>query len=230
MVALSSILHWADIARGDELSNNPTLNQYILQRLGEFEQIPDQRQLALQQLAQYVEQQLAAGRTAQLTFICTHNSRRSHLAQIWGAVAAEYYGIDAMATYSGGTQSTAFNPRAVAALQRVGFQIQATGAKLNPHYEVTSDPKKSPQVCFSKVHSAEPNPHNNFCAVMTCSDADANCPVVQGAELRIAIPYDDPKAADGTPAESATYDERCAQIAREMLYVCAQVKTLRTLP
>ncbi len=209
---------------GAELPNNPVLDKYIRQRVAEFEQIPQDRQAVLRQLARYIEQQQAAGKPAQLTFICTHNSRRSHLAQIWGAVAAAYYHINTVATYSGGTESTAFNSRAVAALQRAGFQIEATGEDSNPRYQVTSNPNSSPQVCYSKIYSAETNPQKNFCAVMTCSDADARCPIVPGAEQRIAIPYEDPKAADGTPAEAAAYDERCAQIAREMLFVCAQIK------
>lgn len=220
---LSAVLT-TTFARGAELLNNPTLDQYIQQRIGEFDQIPAARQTVLRQLARYIEQQQTAGNTAQLTFICTHNSRRSHLAQIWGAVAGDYYDIDGLATYSGGTQSTAFNPRAVAALQRAGFQIQSTGADSNPHYQVTCNPDLAPQVCYSKVYSADSNPQKDFCAVMTCSDADAHCPIVPGAGLRLAIPYEDPKAADGTPAESAVYDERCAQIAREMLFVCSQVK------
>ncbi|MCK4776283.1 MAG: protein-tyrosine-phosphatase, partial [Candidatus Krumholzibacteria bacterium] len=63
----------------------------------------------------------------------------------------------------------------------------------------------------------------DFCAVMTCSQADKNCPVVVGASMRVAIPYDDPKAFDGTDQEAANYDERCRQISREMLYLFSAV-------
>jgi arsenate reductase (thioredoxin) len=45
-----------------------------------------------------------------------------------------------------------------------------------------------------------------------------DCPIVRGASHRVSIPYKDPKVADDTPTESAAYDERCAQIAREMLF------------
>ena len=59
---------------------------------------------------------------------------------------------------------------------------------------------------------------------MTCSRADESCPVVMVADLRVGIPYDDPKAADGTPEESARYDERCKQIATEMFYLFSLVE------
>jgi hypothetical protein len=78
--------------------------------------------------------------------------------------------------------------------------------------------------CFSKVYSEPPNPKSGYCAVMTCLQADQACPVVAGAALRVALPYDDPKAYDGTAAESARYDERCRQISREMLYVFRLVR------
>jgi hypothetical protein len=47
---------------------------------------------------------------------------------------------------------------------------------------------------------------------------------VKGANFRVAIPYVDPKVSDGKPEEAATYDERCLQIATEMLWVMQAVK------
>ena len=75
--------------------------------------IPEERKAKLEKLALFVKAKRAAGEDAKLTFICTHNSRRSHLAQIWSTTAAAYYGLNGVSTYSGGTESTAFNPRAV---------------------------------------------------------------------------------------------------------------------
>lgn len=153
-----------------------------------------------------------------MTFICTHNSRRSHLAQVWAATAAARYGFSQVYTYSGGTEATAFNSRAVAALERAGFDVLKTSDDRNPVYHVRYAADAAPLTCFSKVYDQAPNPGDGFCAVMTCGDANERCPVVHGAAQRIAITYEDPKSADGTPAEAARYDERCAQIAREMLY------------
>jgi len=78
-------------------------------------------------------------------------------------------------------------------------------------------------VCFSKVYDEAPNPASEFVAVMVCTEADGACPDVAGATGRFALPYVDPKASDGTGLESATYDDRCAQIAREMLYMMSRV-------
>lgn len=204
---------------------NPSPSGYVKQRAAEFDQISAERKAQLEKLADYVRERRQAGRPSRLTFICTHNSRRSHLAQIWAKTAAAHYGVPEVEVYSGGTEATAFNPRAVAALRRAGFDIPAPvdDKVSNPHYLVRFDSTAEPLECFSKVYSQAPNPQADFCAVMTCSDADRNCPLVAGATVRIAIPYDDPKAFDGTPQETARYDERCRQIAREMLYVFSRV-------
>jgi hypothetical protein len=59
---------------------------------------------------------------------------------------------------------------------------------------------------------------------MTCTSADESCPVVLGAAKRVATPYDDPKAFDGTADEAKMYDERCKQIATETFYVFSKLK------
>lgn len=201
----------------------PEVRKYVEQRTAEFDQISDERKKQLQKIAAYVKTRVAAAEPARLTFICTHNSRRSHLSQVWGAVAAEYYGISKVETYSGGTEGTAFNPRAVAAIERAGLKVTKGEETQNPRYQVRFCTAGDPLICFSKVYNESPNPEKDFCAVMTCSQADKNCPLVRGSALRVAIPYEDPKVADNTPEEKNRYDERCEQISREMLYLFSQV-------
>ena len=186
-------------------------------RAGE-DAIGEGRRRELAELARFVRSRRAAGEAAKLVFICTHNSRRSHLAQIWAQTAAHVHDLSGVETYSGGTEATAFNPRAVAALERAGFEVARRGGGDNPVYEVRFAPEVAPMACFSKVYDRPPNPPNGYCAVMTCSAADEGCPVVFGAAERLAIRYDDPKSSDGSPAERQTYDERCRQIGREMLW------------
>jgi arsenate reductase len=157
-----------------------------------------------------------------MTFICTHNSRRSHFGQVWAAVAAAHFGLENITTFSGGTEATAFNPRAVAALERAGFSIENPGGD-NPKYKVRFGEAADALTCFSKKYDDASNPQKGFVAVMTCSDADRNCPIVPGAVARFATPYVDPKEADNTPQETARYDERCKQIATEMLYLMGKV-------
>ncbi|SHF16473.1 arsenate reductase [Fodinibius roseus] len=200
----------------------PNLKSYIRNSKVNAPGISQARKGKLAQLAGYIRAKKGSGDPARLTFICTHNSRRSHLCQIWSAVMAEYLGLDHIQTYSGGTEATAFNPRAVAAVERAGFKVEDPGGE-NPRYNVFFDENKEPLVCFSKRFDDSHNPRRNFAAVMTCTDADENCPVVPGAEKRFSIPYVDPKESDGTPGEMETYDKRCRQIAMEMFYLMSQV-------
>lgn len=190
----------------------------------EFDQIPAGRKEELAEVSAYIKQRLADSGTCQLVYICTHNSRRSHFGQLWGQVAAHYYGIRGVVTYSGGTEATAFNPRAVAAAQRAGFRIEKQNDDKNPVYKVTIGEEMEPLTLFSKRYDDAANPQKGFGAILVCSDADEACPIVRGAEKRFAIPYDDPKAFDNTPQETEKYDERSHQIAREVLYVFSQVK------
>ena len=212
-------------SKGGQGNLNPQLEAYVTRVVGEgFDAIPDERKQRLRRLAEFVGEKRAAGESADLTYICTHNSRRSHMSQLWAATAAAWYGVDGVKTFSGGTEATAFNPRAVAALERAGFEIENPGGD-NPHYQVKYGPASPPMESFSKKYDDPFNPADGFAAVMTCSAADKSCPVVMGADLRVGIPYEDPKVADGTPGEAARYDERCRQIAGEMLYLFSQVKT-----
>lgn len=199
------------------------LSDYITNAESKFVEIPEARKNQLLKLTNYIKQKIDKKEEINLTFICTHNSRRSHMSQIWAATAAYYYGINNIKCYSGGTEATAFNPRAVRAMKKAGFEISATDRSENPIYDVKFNKNISPIKAFSKKYDDDFNPDKNFAAVMTCSDADANCPFIPGAEDRISITYDDPKEFDGTELEEQKYDERCMQIAIEMLFVMKNV-------
>lgn len=194
------------------------LRDYIEEVLQGFDSIPKERKCELRKLALFVRTKHSSNQPANLIYVCTHNSRRSHMAQLWAATAAAWYGVNDVGTFSGGTEATAFNPRAVVALERAGFVIQNPGGE-NPRYRVAYGPEAPIMVCFSKNYDDPSNPREGFAAVMTCSQAAESCPVVTGAALRVAIPYEDPKAADETPEETQRYDERCKQIGTEMFYL-----------
>lgn len=200
------------------------LEAYVAQRVSELNRIAPERRASLEKLARYAHEKLAGGGEANLLFICTHNSRRSHMAQIWAQAAAHYYRVPQVRAYSGGTEATAFHPQAVDALKRAGFEIEPKTAAPNPVYRVRYDGGSPALDAFSKAFGDPPNPRENFAAVMTCSDADAGCPFVPGASLRVAVHYEDPRHFDGTDCETAAYDERCRQIAREMLYVFSLIR------
>jgi protein-tyrosine-phosphatase len=199
------------------------LASYVGQSEKMFAEVPEDRKSQLENIATFVQDRLKARQVARLTFICTHNSRRSQMSQIWAQTAAAYYGITSVAAFSGGTEATAFNPRSVGALERAGFVIERTSDKDNPVYLIRFNDNAPAIEAFSKIFNQKPNPTEDFCAVMTCSQADKDCPVVLGALRRVSIPYEDPKAFDGTGGEAAMYDERCRQISREMLYLFSMV-------
>ena len=200
-----------------------SLNRYLDLRETEIDRIPEERGKRLEELARYVRARVADRKPSRLTFVCTHNSRRSQIAQCWAQAAADRYGVVGLETYSGGTEATAFNPRAVEALRRVGFQISRETDDANPVYLVRYSDTAPAIRTFSKIHDQTPNPAEGFCSVMTCSTADANCPVVPGAALRVAIPYDDPGEADETRRENEAYDRCSLRISREMLYLFSRL-------
>ena len=187
-----------------------------------FKEIPAERKQLLEKIADYIKAKRASTETINLIYVCTHNSRRSHLGQVWAAVAAAYYGVDHVSTFSGGTEATAFNPNAIAALTAAGFRINKKDESNNPVYEVFFAEDKF-TTCFSKVYNNEINPAQNFAAVMTCSDAEDNCPFIPGCDLRIGTTYNDPKAFDTTILQNEKYTERSNQIAMECLYVFSKV-------
>jgi len=198
----------------------PKISQYCKELLEEQELIPDDRKEQLAQLSSYISRCFQKGEIPQLIVICTHNSRRSHLGQVWLAVGADYLDLPSIATYSGGTEATAFNQRAVKALDDLGLEVVAAQKDAdNPRYKLYWSYTMPPYVAFSKKYDEQPNPSSNFGAIMVCSEADEGCPNISGAAYRIALPFEDPKAFDNTELEEEKYLERSRQIGREMLYM-----------
>lgn len=201
----------------------PPIQAFFDEAKTNFNQISAERKLALKEISEYVSQKKKLGKDIELTFICTHNSRRSHISQIMAQAAAAYYKVGNVYCYSGGTEVTAFNINAVNALIHLGFEIAATNQSSNPVYEVKFGSQIPKLIAFSKVYTSLPNPQKEYGAVLTCSQADASCPIVQGADGRFKLPYEDPKLSDGTPEQSKVYAERCKQIGLEMLYLFSQI-------
>ena len=184
----------------------------------QFDSIPTDRKELLKMISMYIQRKNENKLPINLVYVCTHNSRRSHFGQVWAAVAASYYNIPNVMTFSGGTEATAFNPNAIKALEKTGFEINNETSDSNAQYKVIFG-ENSFTTCFSKVYDDAANPHSNFAAIMTCSDAEENCPYIPGVDLRIGTTYDDPKIFDETPLQDEKYLERSNQIALECLYV-----------
>lgn len=181
--------------------------------------ITEARKTTLQSLVDYINEKRASGNAIRLNFICTHNSRRSHLSQIWAQTMAAYFDIKDVYCYSGGTEATAMFPKVGETLLHQGFQIQKLSEGKNPVYSIKLSENEPSVVAFSKTYDDDFNPASEFAAIMTCSSADKGCPMVMGCDKRIAVTYEDPKKSDGTPQQTATYLERSVQIATEMKFV-----------
>lgn len=198
------------------------ITDFIEQACGQFDSISTSRQEVLAAVARGIQERIEAGQGVPLTFICTHNSRRSHLAQVWAHVAASRYGIPSVKTYSGGTEVTECNPRTIRALARTGIVVNEPEG-INPKYVLDFGDQAEKLECFSKLYAKPPNPTDSYFAMMCCGHVDETCPVVEGAAERFSIHYLDPKVSDDSEDESATYDERCLQIATEMFKLMSLV-------
>lgn len=206
--------------------------QAISETLKAFEnqvdEISEGRKAVLREISGYVEARCKSDQTAKLVYICTHNSRRSHFCQIWSAVAAAHFEIAGkVECYSGGTESTAFHPNAVKALDEIGLGISKTDGQ-NPVYAISYSGTATPLRCFSKKYDHPDNPSEDFMAVMVCDEADEACPFIPGAEKRLSLPYEDPKKSDGKPDEGEVYRNRALEIGRDMYYAMKIAKQLIT--
>ena len=186
--------------------------------------VSNKRKEVLNPLIDYIQSKVNQNQEVRLNFICTHNSRRSHLSQIWAQTMAFHFGIKNVFCYSGGTEATAMFPIVGETLTNQGFQIQQLSEAKNPVYAVKYDTDEVAIICFSKTFDDAFNPTLQFAAIMTCSSADEGCPFIAGAEKRLPIRYDDPKAFDGTDLMDAKYAERSIEIASEMFFVFSQIK------
>lgn len=202
---------------------NSDLLRYCTSLSSEFKLITAERKEYLNELVSYIAEQQKAQKAINLVFVCTSNSRRSHMAQVWSQIASYYYDVKKVSTFSGGTEKTKVNENALLALEKTGIVLQSHQQSENPIWLASIGTKFTPMVLFSKVYTDATNPAQNFGAVMVCAEANESCPIVPGADFRLGLPYQDPKAFDNTPQQNEKYDERCRQIAREMFYVFSQV-------
>ena len=185
--------------------------------------ISKERIKILDLLVAFIQEKKTAQAPIKLHFICTHNSRRSHLSQIWAQAMAAYYKVPHVLSYSGGTEATAMYPMVVETLGAQGFEIHPVSEGVNPVYSIHYSENGLALLGFSKTLDHAVNPSNGFAAIMTCDAADQGCPFIAWAEQRIGLTYKDPKASDGTPQQESVYLERSIQIATELKYVFSRI-------
>ena len=206
-----------------------TTKPTVFSEIGNFikelnpETISSDRKTVLRPLTDFIQSKVSGNQEIRINFICTHNSRRSHLSQVWAQTMANYFNIKSVFCYSGGTEATALFPMVAETLQNSGFQITTISKSDNPVYSIKYAYNEHPIIGFSKKLDDDFNPKSGFAAIMTCSEADGGCPFIAGAEKRIPITYDDPKVFDNTPQQAEKYYERSLQIATEMFNVFSQI-------
>jgi arsenate reductase len=186
--------------------------------------ISEERKIKLQPLIDFIQLKLNVEKQVRLHFICTHNSRRSHLAQIWAKALAFHTGIIPVACFSGGTEVTALFPMVAETLQKQGFKIERNSEQENPYFLIKYDDNEMPVIGFSKEYRHFFNPTSHFIAIMTCNHADQGCPIVFGSEAKFLLNYEDPKIYDGTSWQEEKYAERSLEIGQEMWWIFSQLK------
>lgn len=186
--------------------------------------VSEERKELLQSLIDFIQQKVNSQEEININFICTHNSRRSHLSQIWAQAAAANFDIPNVHCYSGGTQETALFPKVAETLLNQGFSVLKIAEGINPIYAIKYDDNVLPIIGFSKKYDSPFNPSSKFAAIMTCSQADSACPFIVGSEKRIPVSFEDPKKSDSTPDQTQVYAERSLQIASEMFYVFSMIQ------
>ncbi|WP_020530412.1 hypothetical protein [Flexithrix dorotheae] len=207
-----------------ELEVNQELEQNTKLLVKQLDEISEERKSELTEIGNFLVNQLEEKDAFSALFVCTHNSRRSHISDVWFKYALLFYGVEGLESFSGGTEATAFNPHAIAALERAGFTIHYNKNVDNPVVSVT--PGKYPVWKMkSKVYTHKINPTSDFAAIMVCSDADKSCPVVSGATGRFSLPFKDPRYYDGTPSQDLKYDETVQEIGKEMFFLADHIKS-----
>jgi hypothetical protein len=206
-----------------------------------FDMIDEAHREAGARLVDWIVANYRPGRPLEATMICTANTRRSTLGAVMGNIAADFYGMPEIRFHSGGTAPTAINPRTLAALRAIGVAIEAAGTEAprgepqtpNPVYRIRwggPGDAGAEMLEFSKRYADPSNPREGFAALMVCGEADASCPAVRGASVRIAMPYLDPKIYDEGAYETLKYAERRDDIGRLMMAVLMQARNRLARP
>ena len=90
---------------------NQNIKDFILNL--NVNKIPLQRKNSLNTIISELKKNNDLNLSSKLNFICTHNSRRSQLCQIWSEIIFNYYGFTRIHSFSGGTEVTNVNKRII---------------------------------------------------------------------------------------------------------------------
>ena len=98
--------------------------------------VSENRKILLDPLIGFIQNKKDLYEVIQLNFVCTHNSRRSHLAQIWAQTMAAYFNIQHVYCFSGGTEATYIYETTKKTLEEQGFIFKIKKKESNPTYQI----------------------------------------------------------------------------------------------
>ena len=208
------------------ITSSVVSTKYFFEKAFKKTTIPENRKLLLQKIATTVASTYAIEQKINLNFICTHNSRRSQLAQVWGFYASQYFDLKTIYSFSGGTETTAFHRNTILTLQKAGFTFNLVDfSHQNPKYLISYKETSTSIMGYSKIFDDDNN-NRPFFAITTCDSADENCPYVPDAIYRFHLPFVDPKHADETDKKEEVYLKTNKQIAAEIYFLFNCIKKL----
>ena len=175
------------------------------------------RQSMMDGYAKEIANHIRKNGSANLVYVCTHNSRRSQFAQLWSAHHSEMLKLP-ITSYSAGTEKTACHPNVLEVLRNEGFGIESD---VDNHRVVWNG--NTLTTLGSKTIDSGDLP-NEFFAIMTCSDADENCPFIPSALGRFRLTFEDPKWSDKTNDAIKVYQETSLTISNDIKYLLQQIK------
>lgn len=216
----------------------PGVQAYLTALVASLDQSPAAYGAERDRLAHWIAEHYQAGAELPLVVMCTGNSRRSVLLSTLLSLSAAYCGLPEVRGYSGGTHPSAVNSRTITALRAIGVEVSSLGTEAvrgaegqpNPHYRMNWGRTQSGRLLesleFSKTYHDVANPQAGFAALMVCDEADAACPLVAGAAIRVSLPFVDPKVRDGFADEAEAYAACRDDIGRLALAVLLEARRL----
>jgi len=187
--------------------------------------IKKERKTKLAVLAAQIKQLKRELSPVEIMVVCTHNSRRSHMGELWLRVGIDYYGLSNLRIHSAGTERSAINIRTIRSFQAIGLLVEKSMNKEeNPNYKINWRTDEKSYTGYSKEIGSEELPTNGIVSILVCEDAAENCPFIVGSKLRINLPYEDPKRYDDTLEERTKYLERNLEIGSEMFYLLSELE------
>tara|TARA_Y100001949_G_C15986510_1_gene330879 strand:+ start:2001 stop:2567 length:567 start_codon:yes stop_codon:yes gene_type:complete len=182
---------------------DPVFNKFF-SRIDSFN--PNQkRKKRLDNIASVINENL--NKTRSIVFLCTHNSRRSQICEVWGKVFAEIYRKKININSAGAFKTVVHS--------QVYESIVKCGLVVDNKKEIFFDKKKF-KLNSKTIDSLT---MKNFIAVMTCSNAEKSCPNDPRSIRNIKMFFNDPRIYDETDKMSREYLNTTIYIAEELNYI-----------